>query len=363
MDDTLSFLSRPGFLVLASVLFSYFAFKGVYFLAQKFAKQIEIEGFPVFLEQLKLPLSVLFPTAALIMSLASFNLESPFIATLSRALNLALIAIVAWLCICVVKSLEDILASHFSIEKKDNLRARKIHTQLRVVERILVVLIFVIAFATMLMTFEKVRQLGASILASAGVLSIVLGFAARESIATLFAGLQIALTQPIRIDDVVIVENEWGWIEEITLTYVVVKIWDLRRLVVPVKYFLEKPFQNWTRTSADILGTVFIYADYSVPIDAVRSELMKVLEASPLWDKKCGGLQVTHANEKTVELRALMSAQDSSKAWELRCHVREKLITFMQMKYPKALPKVRFEMENGVSLKSDHETMKLDIKT
>ena len=203
----------------------------------------------------------------------------------------------------------------------------------------------ILALAAILMTFDKVRQLGASILASAGIAGIIVGLAAQRSIATLLAGIQIALTQPIRIDDVVIVENEWGRIEEITLTYVVVRIWDLRRLIVPITYFIEKPFQNWTRISADLLGTVFLYTDYTVPIQAVREELRRILEGSEKWDRRVCVLQVTDTTERTVQLRALVSAADSSKAWDLRCEVREKLVDFLQKNYPHALPRVRAEID------------------
>jgi small-conductance mechanosensitive channel len=196
-----------------------------------------------------------------------------------------------------------------------------------------------------LMTFDRVRQLGTTILASAGVVGIVVGMAAQRTIATFIAGLQIAITQPIRVDDVVIVENEWGRIEEITLTYVVVRIWDLRRLIVPITYFIESPFQNWTRTSADILGTVFVYADYTMPIDVLRDELQNILKKSEHWDGKVCVLQVTNASDRTMELRALMSAADASTAWTLRCEVREKLIDFIRREYPKSLPKVRAELK------------------
>ena len=198
-----------------------------------------------------------------------------------------------------------------------------------------------------MMIFDNIRQLGVSLLASAGVLGIIVGLAAQRSISTLLAGLQIALTQPIRMDDVVIIEGEWGRIEEITLTYVVVRIWDLRRMVVPVTYFLEKPFQNWTRVSADLLGTVTIYTDYNIPVDALREELQRILKDSPRWDGKTWGLQVTNASERTVECRALMSAVDSSSAWDLRCEVREKMLDFLQRNYPASLPKIRAELQRA----------------
>ena len=252
-----------------------------------------------------------------------------------------------WLCISLIKTARDMVTGSFDVSASDNLRARKIHTQTRVAEQILISLVFVIGTAMILMTFDQIRHLGTSLLASAGVMGIILGFAAQKSIATLVAGVQIAITQPIRVDDVVIVEGEWGWIEEITLTYVVVKIWDLRRLVLPVTWFLERPFQNWTRVSADILGTVFVYADYTVPLEPLRSELQRICAASPLWDGKVCGMQVTDATATTVEIRALVSALDSPKAWDLRCLVREKLISFLQEHYPQALPRTRVSLQRN----------------
>lgn len=259
--------------------------------------------------------------------------------------GLVLIGLVSWLLIKSTYILDDYIVGRFDIDKKDNLRARKIHTQLSVLRRIVIMVVAVVALATMLMSFEKVRQLGTAILASAGIIGIVVGLAAQKTIGTMIAGLQIAFTQPIRIDDVVIVENEWGRIEEITLTYVVVKIWDLRRLVLPITYFIEKPFQNWTRATADLLGSVFLYVDHTVPVEAVREELQLILKASEHWDGKVCVLQVTNTSERTIELRALMSAADAPTAWNLRCEVREKLVSFIQKDYPDALPKVRAELE------------------
>jgi small-conductance mechanosensitive channel len=261
-----------------------------------------------------------------------------------QAMVLVLIILVAWFLISLIYVLEDYVTSRFDVGVRDNLKARKIHTQLKVLKRIAIIAVSILAFGTMLMTFERVRQLGTTILASAGVVGIVVGMAAQRTIATFIAGIQIAITQPIRVDDVVIVENEWGRIEEITLTYVVVRIWDLRRLIVPITYFIEKPFQNWTRISADILGTVFIYTDYTVPVDAIREQLQKILNESEHWDKKVCVLQVTNASDRTMELRALMSAADASLAWTLRCEVREKLLEFIKKEYPQALPRLRTEL-------------------
>ncbi len=264
---------------------------------------------------------------------------------LNQILSIVLIGVVSWLLIKIVIVLEEYVVGRFQMDVKDNLQARKIHTQLRVLKRIITITVAVVALASMLMTFPKVRQLGTAILASAGIIGIVVGMAAQRTIGAFIAGLQIAFTQPIRVDDVVIVENEWGRIEEITLTYVVVKIWDLRRLIVPITYFIEKPFQNWTRVTADILGTVFLYVDYTVDLNAVREELQRLLKESECWDGKVCGLQVTNTSEHTMEVRALMSAADASAAWNLRCHVREKLLDFIKTKYPQALPRLRAELD------------------
>jgi small-conductance mechanosensitive channel len=267
------------------------------------------------------------------------------IAALRQTLWIWLITAVAWLTTRMLAVIKNFILQRYRIDDKDNLQARRMYTQLDVIERILKVLVIFLAITFILLTFEKVRQIGFSLLASAGILSIILGFSAQKSLATLFAGIQIALTQPIRIDDVVIVENEWGWIEEITLTYVVVKIWDQRRLVVPITYFIEKPFQNWTRITAEMLGTVYLYADYSLPVQEIRQELQRILENTPLWDQRVGVLQVTGATERTLELRALMSAEDSPTVWSLRCHVREKLVEFMQHNFPQHLPQLRIDVE------------------
>ena len=218
---------------------------------------------------------------------------------------------------------------------------RQIHTQVLVLKKVARTIIGIFTLASMLMVFDSARQLGGSILASAGIAGIVVGLAAQKSIATLLAGFQIALTQPIRVDDVVIVEGEWGRIEEITLTYVVVKIWDLRRLVVPITYFIEQPFQNWTRSSAAILGTVFLHVDYTAPVDALRAELTRILAASRYWDGTVNVLQVTEAKEHTLELRALASAASAGDAWDLRCEVREQLVSFLQHHHPQSLPVLR----------------------
>jgi len=270
---------------------------------------------------------------------------------LRHGFGLALIAATSWLIIAMVDVLQSVLSDRYSIEMADNLVARRVYTQVQVLRRIATVMITVLAIAVMLMTFPSIRHLGESLFTSAGLAAVVAGLAARTMLTNLLAGVQIALTQPIQIEDVVIVEGEWGWIEEITTTFVVVRIWDLRRLVLPISYFIEKPFQNWTRKSADLLGTVFLYTDYSVPVEEIRQELHRILLASKLWDGKVWALQVTNSTDRALELRALMSAANGSTAWDLRCFVREKLVEFLQRSYPNCLPKTRADIsESPVSL-------------
>ncbi len=277
--------------------------------------------------------------------LSLFVVPDSFLPLLKDLFALGLVASITWLLMEAARVMENFLLSFYRVDVADNRQARRIHTQLRFLRRFLVILVLLLGLASMLMLFDKVRQLGTSLLASAGVLGIVVGLAAQRSIANLLVGLQIAVTQPITLDDVVIIEGEWGRVEEITTTYVVVRIWDLRRLIVPLTYFTEKPFQNWTRTSAEILGTVFLYVDYTVDVDRIRQKLHSLLQESPHWDGKVWGLAVTDSRERTMELRCLMSAADSSSAWDLRCEIREKLIGHIQKNYPGSLPRIRAEWE------------------
>jgi small-conductance mechanosensitive channel len=285
------------------------------------------------------------PLLALILGAPALSVSPALAEVVRNATSLLLIGVVAFILFQIVDAATAFVLRQHRLDVSDNLQARSIYTQVVVLKKVAVTVIGVFTLASMLMVFDSVRQFGASILASAGIAGIVIGFAAQRSIATLLAGFQIALTQPIRLDDVVIVENEWGRIEDITLTYVVVRVWDLRRLVVPITYFIEQPFQNWTRSSADIRGTVFIYVDYGVPHEALRGELTRLLEASRYWDGKVNVLQVTDAKEHTLEIRALASAADASLAWDLRCEIREKLVAFIQQKYPESLPRFRASLD------------------
>ena len=281
------------------------------------------------------------PLLALILGAPALSVSPALAEVVGNATSLLLIGVVAFILCQVVDTAAAFVLRPHRLDVTDNLRARGIHTQVMVLKKVAFTVIGVFTLASMLMVFESVRQFGASILASAGIAGIVVGLAAQRSIATLLAGFQIAMTQPIRVDDVVIVEGEWDRIEDITLTYVVVKIWDQRRLIVPMTHFLERPFQNWTRTSSEMLGTVILYLDYSIPVRALREELGRILQRSTRWDGRVSALQVTDSREHTVEVRALVSAADASQAWDLRCEVREQLVAFVQRNYPDSLPRIR----------------------
>jgi small-conductance mechanosensitive channel len=244
---------------------------------------------------------------------------------------------------------EDYVYHAYDLNKEDNLRERKIRTQIQFIRKVLGTLIVFITIAIILLSFDNVRKIGAGLLTGVGIGGIIIGFAAQKSLGNLLAGFQIAFTQPIRIDDVLVVEGEWGRVEDITLTYVVLKIWDQRRLILPINYFIEKPFQNWTRTSSEILGTVFLYLDYNTPVDALRIEFERLLTTSELWDKRVHNIQVTDAKVNCIELRVLVSAHNSSNAFDLRCYIREQLIKFIKDNYPESLPLNRVVMnDNGL---------------
>jgi small-conductance mechanosensitive channel len=248
--------------------------------------------------------------------------------------GLALIAALTWLASAAIGGVADGVIARHPVDVADNLQARRIHTQARVLSRTAMFIALLAGVSLMLMTFPGARQVGASLLASAGVVGIVAGIAARPVFSNLIAGLQIALSQPIRIDDVLIVENEWGRVEEITGSYVVLRIWDDRRLIIPLQWFIEHPFQNWTRTSSALLGTVFLNVDFTMPLAPLRAELERIVKTMPEWDGRVVKLQVTDTTERTMQLRILVTAQSAGLAFDLRCKVREAMIDFMQREYP-----------------------------
>jgi small-conductance mechanosensitive channel len=300
-------------------------------------------------------LRVVVPALAVIFALPLIDLPARYETIFSKGTGLVIIAAVSWILWQVVTTGEKFALRRFASAEANTIPARKFFTQIKLLKRVLLVLIVFFTVASMLMVFDEVRRFGTSILASAGVVSVILGFAAQRTISNLFAGFQIALTQPIRIGDAVIVEGESGRIEEITLTYVVVQLWDLRRLIIPINQFIEKPFQNWTRSSSALVGVVFLYVDYSAPVEIIRAELKRIVAASPLWDQNTCVLQVTEAKESALQLRCVVSSEDAGKNFELRCEVREKLIAFIHQKHPGSLPKTRRIQENINGSVPDHD--------
>ena len=254
---------------------------------------------------------------------------------------IALIVAVAWSAIAAIGGVQRAVEVARPASGPDDFGGRRLHTQIRVLARTAHVFVVLLAAAMVLTTFPAVRHLGASLLASAGLAGIVAGLAARPVLGNLIAGLQIGLAQPIRLDDAVIVEGEWGVVEEITGAFVVVRIWDERRLVVPLQWWIEHPFQNWTRSSTRLIGSVLLWVDYRMPVEPLRAELRRVCEAAPEWDGRVATLQVTEAGERAMQVRALVSAPDAGRAWDLRCRVREALLAFVQREYPDFLPRVR----------------------
>jgi small-conductance mechanosensitive channel len=283
------------------------------------------------------------PLLVIILLLPLLRLPENWTWVTEKAFGILLIAALSFLIVRGINAVQAALLSRHRMDVPDNLSARKIYTQISVIRKIIVSAVVILATGSILMLFDPVRQFGTSILASAGIAGVVIGFAAQKTLGNVLAGIQIALTQPLLIDDIVVIEGEFGQIEEITLTYVTVRTWDLRRLVLPITYFVEKPFQNWSRVSTELLGTIILYLDYRVPMDELRKELKRLIANNPKWDRKVCGLQVTDAKQSTIEVRALVSSTDPGKAFDLRCEVREGLIQFLCRNYPESLPRVRVE--------------------
>jgi small-conductance mechanosensitive channel len=277
---------------------------------------------------------------ALVVVLPVAPIDPTAITVLARILSLATITLLGWIAVTATHVTGDLYLRRFRLDAADNLLARKHVTQVRILRRVVDTLIVVLAVSAALMTFEAVRQYGVSLFASAGVAGLVAGLAARPMLSNLIAGIQIATTQPIRLDDEVVVENQWGRIEEINSTYVLLGLWDLRQLIVPLSYFIEKPFENWTRDSTRLIGSVMLHVSYAVPIERLRAKVIEIVKASPHWDGDVAKLQVHDAKESSLELRVIASAGSSSQVSELRYEIREKVIEFLQREYPAGLPQL-----------------------
>ena len=295
-------------------------------------------------------LRAVVPVGAFILALPLIGLPPAYNDFAAKASSLMIVGAVAWFLFTSVRSGRDVVLSKYDMTVADNLRARTIHTQVRVITKTIDVALAILTLGSALMVFSEVRHFGASLLASAGLISIIAGLAAQSTLTNLFAGFQLALAQPIRLDDVVIVEGDWGRVEEITLTYVVIHVWDDTRMVAPLSYFITKPFQNWTRVSANIMGQVHFWADYTLPVNELRPEIGRIVQGCPQWDKRFWNLQVVEASDRAVQLRILATAADSSKAWDLRCQIREEVLAYLQEHYPSSLPRTRAILEDSDQL-------------
>jgi small-conductance mechanosensitive channel len=270
-----------------------------------------------------------------------------FAGSIDRLLVILAIASSAWLGVRGLDLVERFAMTRLRIDVDDNRRVRQLRTQVTVLKRVVAAGVVIVAVATILMSFDELRAFGTSLLASAGLAGVIAGLAAQTTLSNVFAGLQLAFTDAVRIDDVVVVEGEWGWIEELTLTYVVVHVWDERRLVLPTTYFTSTPFQNWTRRDARVLGAVLLHLDYATPLDALRRRTLEALEANPKWDGQAWVLQVVDTTEKTMVVRVLATSVDAPTSWDLRCDLREALLRWLQEEHPDSLPRVRADLDGA----------------
>jgi small-conductance mechanosensitive channel len=303
------------------------------------------------------PARAIFVITCLLIVLAVPQMPAGVQAVIRQGLIMALVVALGWFAVGCIYVFQAAMLRRYDLSAENNVQARRVHTQFQLFRRMLISFIVIIDIGALLWTFNDPRiwHYGSGLLASAGIASIILATAAKSTVANFLAGLQIALTEPIRIDDVVVVQGEWGRVEEINAAYVVIRIWDLRRLIVPLSYFIENSVQNWTRQSADILGTAFLYVDYSIPVEDLRQQLNTIVHASPLWDKKVCGLQVTNLTERSMEIRCLVSSRNSSENFDLRCLVREQMTAWIQQNHPTAFPIARIAALSGLlSEAGDH---------
>jgi small-conductance mechanosensitive channel len=290
------------------------------------------------------------PLLGIVLLLPVLKLPEEWNWVTQKGIGILFIVALSFLIVHGINAMQAALLSRQRLDLPDNLSARRVYTQVSVIRKIIITAVVIISTGSVLMLFDPVGQFGTSILASAGIAGIVIGFAAQRTLGNVLAGIQIALTQPLLIDDIVVVEGEFGQIEEITLTYVTVRTWDLRRMILPITYFVEKPFQNWSRVSTELLGAILLYLDYQTPISELRKELKRLVENNSKWDRKVCGLQVTDTKQTTIEVRALVSASDPGKVFDLRCEVREGLLDFLVRDYPESLPR-----QGNISEPADEE--------
>lgn len=332
----------PAGLAVLAVLAGFAVYKALVFLVRRYTKPSSVPR--IFFDAAAPALGTSLCLLALNSTLHTVPQTLPMLGAMQQITTLLLVISLTWAVVGFTSAIGEVIVKLNPAVEHDWKRARKVETQTRFLVRCLNIVIVLVGTGAALMTFDSVKQIGTSLLASAGIGSLILGFAARPVLSNLLAGMQIALTQPFRIDDVLYVQGEWCWVEEVTATYVVLRVWDLRRLVVPLQWFIENPFQNWSRNTADLMGTVFLWVDYGIAIEPLREEFARLLRATPDWDGVIETVQVVDAGEKAIQVRFLMSARNSTTLWDLRCYVRESLIAFIQQHYPEHLPRLRAEL-------------------
>ena len=344
MPTYLTVVERNGIIALAVLIGAAaiaLAAQGIVFgLLHKLARRTT--GFlGLFVTRATSPSRFIFPLVAIESTLPAVSLPEKSKLPAEHTLGVLIIAAIAWALVALVQLASDLTKRRYRLDIEDNLHARQIETRLDILTRAAVTIVLFVSTAIALTTFPAIRAIGATLLASAGLIGIMAGFAARPIFENLVAGIQIALTQPIRIDDVLIVEGEYGRVEKIGATYVVMRLWDWRRMVLPLTYFIDKPFQNWTYTTANLIGSVMLYVDYSVPVDALRKAVGEIIEQSPLWDKQVVNVALTDAKEGSIEIRILCSARNSPELFDLRCFIREKIVTYVQENFASGFSSTR----------------------
>lgn len=343
IESTLAAWLVPALSAAAAVLSTYVLYRILLIGVRRFSSATAMSR--MFLDASAKALGFAFCLLALNAVFEQVPQDLPLLGAVQRLVTLLLILSLTWAGVRCSSAIGDMIVTlNPVLEDGHWRRARRVETQTRFLVRGLNILIVIVGLASALMTFDPVQRLGTSLLASAGIGGIILGFAARPVLGNLLAGMQIALTQPFRIDDVLNVQGEWCWVEEVTSTYVVLRVWDLRRLVVPLQWFIENPFQNWSRNNSNMSGSVFIWVDYAMPVEPLRVEFSRLLRTFEQWDGVTETVQVVDAGERAQQVRFLMSASDSSRLWELRCLIREAMVLYVQQHYPQFLPRMRAQL-------------------
>jgi small-conductance mechanosensitive channel len=334
-------------LALLAIVAGFVFYKALVYLVERYSKPSSVSR--IFFDAAAGALCLTLCLLALNAALHTLPSGLPLMTAIQQITTLLLVMSITWMAVGCTSAIGEVIVKLNPVLEDDWKKARKVETQTRFLVRALNIIIVLVGAGAGLMTFESVNQLGTSLLASAGIGGIIIGFAARPVLSNLLAGMQIALTQPFRIDDVLYVQGEWCWVEEVTASYVVLRVWDLRRLVVPLQWFIENPFQNWSRYSAELIGSVMIWVDYEVPVEALREEFTRALDDSPDWDKGTSSVQVVDASDKAIQIRFLMSARNSNTLWNLRCHMREHMIAFIRQHYSACLPRFRAQQVEPAS--------------